>query len=701
MRYIYPKSTDSNAFLKLVMVRTKQIIGFGLSVLSVMACQKNEKITQDANPRTSFFDQSGMDTTVSPGNDFFTYANGNWVKKTAIPGDQTGWGSFYQLYEENQLKTKTILDEAAQADAKTGSVTQQVGDFYASGMDTVLIDKRGYEPVKAELAKIAALTDYKGVLNYIAADQTNRGGEFIGLFVGADDRQSSINRINFGQAGLSLPEREYYTKTDASTKKIRAAFVAYVAKLFTMIGVDSASARTKADAILAFETVLARSHKAPADLRDPVANYHKLAVTDLTRQMPNLDWRTVLTAMNLEKIDTVLVAQPGYYQALDKLLPATPIDVLKDRLVFDLLNNNASLLSKPFERASFEFNSKTLYGQPEQPERWKRIADRVDGSLGEALGQLWVKKYFPAEAKERMLTLVDNLQKVYRGRIDKLDWMAPETKKVALVKLDKFVKKIGYPDKWKDYSDIDVKRDDYFGNVQRARAHYFAEEFAKINQPVDRAEWGMTPPTVNAYANPTNNEIVFPAGILQFPFFDKDADDAINYGGIGMVIGHEMTHLFDDQGRQYDADGNLRDWWTKPDAERFGAKTLAVVNQYNDYTVLDNLHLNGRLTLGENLADLGGITLAYQAFKLTKQGQSTERIDGFTPDQRFFLGFAQVWRVKVRDETVRVGIATDPHSPAKFRVNGPLTNFAPFYRAFNVRPGQKLYKPEVQQARVW
>lgn len=675
-------------------------MGFGLSVLCLIACQKKNE-ESEVPRRTSFFDRAGMDTTVSPGDDFFTYANGGWLKKTTIPGDQTGWGSFYQLYEENQLKTRSILEEAAAANAKTGSVEQQVGDLYASGMDTVTIDKLGYEPVKAELARIAALTDYKGVLTYIATDKTNRGGEFIGLYVGADDRQSSINRINFGQSGLSLPEKDYYTKSDEPTKKIRSAFVAYVAKLFTMVGVDSLSAKTKADAILEFETTLARSHKSPADLRDPIANYNKFAVADLTKQMPNLDWRTLLTGMSLEKIDTVLVAQPAYYRALDQLLPTTPVSVLKDRLVFDLLNNNASLLSKPFERASFEFNSKTLYGQPQQPERWKRIASRVDQSLGEALGQLWVKKYFPAEAKERMLTLVDNLQKVYRERIEKLDWMAPETKKVALVKLDKFVKKIGYPDKWKDYSDVEIKRDDYFGNVTRARAHYYTEEFAKINKPVDKAEWSMTPPTVNAYANPTNNEIVFPAGILQFPFFDKDADDAINYGGIAMVIGHEMTHLFDDQGRQYDANGNLRDWWTKQDAERFSAKTQTVVNQYNGYSILDNLHLNGRLTLGENLADLGGITLAYQAFKLTKQGQGTEKIDGFTPDQRFFLGFAQVWRIKIRPETERVYVSTDPHSPAKFRVNGPLTNFAPFYQAFAVKPGQKLYKPEVDQAKVW
>ncbi|QHV97661.1 M13 family metallopeptidase [Spirosoma endbachense] len=681
------------------MTGTNRVLAVGLCMLVVTACQKKEK---DETPvRTSFFDKSGMDTTVLPGNDFFTYANGAWVKKTKIPDDQTGWGSFYLIYEENQKKTRSILEEAAKADAKSGSVEQKVGDFYASGMDTATINKLGYEPVKAELAKIAALTDYKQVLDYIAADETNRGGQFIGLYVAADDRQSSINRINFSQAGLSLPEKEYYTRTDEATKKVRAAFVAYIGKLFTMVGVDPASAKTKADAILEFETALAKSHKAPVELRDPVANYHKFAVSDLTKQMPNLNWRTLLNKMSLERIDTVLVAQPGYYQALDKTLPTAPISLLKDRLVFDVLDHNASLLSKAFEQASFDFNSKTLYGQPQLPERWKRIADRTDGALGEALGQLWVKKYFPAEAKERMLTLVDNLQKVYRERIEKLDWMAPETKKVALTKLDKFVKKIGYPDKWKDYSDVEVKRDDYYGNVQQARKHAYKEDFAKINQPVDRTEWGMTPPTVNAYANPTNNEVVFPAGILQFPFFDKDADDAINYGGIAMVIGHEMTHLFDDQGRQYDASGNLRDWWTKQDAERFKTKVQTVVNQYSTYTVLDNLHLNGQLTLGENLADLGGITLAYQAFKLTDQGKSTDKIDGFTPDQRFFLGFAQVWRIKVRDETERAGISTDPHSPAKFRVNGPLTNFEPFYRAFDVKPGQKLYKPEVEQAKVW
>ncbi len=683
------------------MFSAKPIYLAGLGLLILSSCSKSSDTTSaDVPARTIFFDKTGMDTTVAPGDDFFEYANGGWIKKTKIPEDQTGWGSFNVLYEENQKKTKAILDEAAAANASKGSPEQKVGDFYASGLDSATIEKRGYEPLKPQLAQIAALKDYKDALHYMAADEANRGGELFALYVGADDRQSSINRLNFAQGGLSLPEKEYYTRTDAESVKIRKAFLTYTTRLFTLTGVDSVAATKKADAILAFETTLAKAHKAPADLRDPVANYHKLSVSELNKLTPALDWKAFLSAMDLSA-DTVLMGQPEYYQALAKVLPTTPMDVLKDKMAFGLIDGNASLLSNDFVTARFNFYNKTLNGQPVQPARWKRIARAVDGSLGELLGQLWVKKYFTAEAKERMLTLVNNLQKVYRERIQQLDWMAPQTKEVALTKLDKFVKKIGYPDKWKDYSDVDVSRTMFFENVQSARKHTWREDLAKVNKPVDKTEWGMTPPTVNAYANPTFNEIVFPAGILQFPFFDKDADDAINYGGIGMVIGHEMTHLFDDQGRQYDANGNLRDWWTKQDAEKFNTKVQVVVNQYNGYTVLNNLHLNGRLTLGENLADLGGITLAYQAFKLTDQGKSNTKIDGFTPDQRFFLGYAQVWREKQRPEAERVGVQTDPHSPGKYRVNGPLTNFEPFYKAFGVKPGQKLYKPETAMAKVW
>ena len=678
------------------MTKTILIVLIG-SLCWLSACQDKKELTQT---RSSFFDATGMDTTVAPGDDFFTYANGNWVRKTPIPGDQSGWGSFYELFEENQKKTRAILEKAAAAGAANGSVEQKVGDFYASGMDTVTIEKKGYEPLKPGLARIAALNDYKQVLAYLASDEADRGGPLFGITIGPDERRSTHNRINFTQAGLSLPEKDYYFKDDGETKKVRTAFVDYVTKLFTLTGIDSATARRKADGILAFETALARSHKAPADLRDPIKNYNKLTVAELSRQVPEIDWKGFLGGMTA-KTDTVLVAQPAYYQTLGRLLATTPIEVIKDKLAFYHIDDNASLLSKPFVQARFEFAGKTLNGQQQLSDRWKRVSNNADEYLGELLGQLWVKEYFTPEAKERMQTLVDNLQKAYRNRIEKLDWMSPETKKTALVKLDKIVNKIGYPDKWEDFSDVTIARDDYFGNIQQARRHAWNKALKKVEKEVDKTEWVMTPPTVNAYANPTYNEIVFPAGILQFPFFDKDADDAINYGGIGMVIGHELTHLFDDQGRQYDAEGNLRDWWQKSDADQFTKKANQVVEQYDKYTVLDNMNLNGRLTLGENLADLGGLAIAYDAFKLTEQGKSNEKIDGFTPDQRFFLSFAQIWRIKLRDEAQRMYVKVDPHSPAKFRVNGPLTNFAPFYRAFEVKPGQRMYKPEVNQTRVW
>ncbi len=670
-----------------------------LVAIALDGCNRPADSTTDTAQR-SFFDVTGMDTTVRPGTDFFSYANGNWIKKTTIPADQSTWGSFTTLYEENLKRTKTLLDEAVSAKAPAGSIIQKVGDLYASGMDTVTIEKRGMEPVKAEIAKIMALRDYHQVLTYAVADEANRGSGLIGMSVGADDRQSTINRLGFYQSGTTLPEKGYYTRRDMATKVVREAFLAYAVELFALTGSKATEARKRASALLAIETRLADAHKTPEALRDPVANYHKMTVADLSQQAPNLNIPDLLRTMGV-KTDTILVGQPDYYVALSKLLPLLPVSVWRDKLLFNYLDSNTGSLTRPFLKASFRFYEQALSGQTEQSARFKRVTRLVDWGLGEALGELWVKKYFTPEAKTRMLALVNNLQTVYRARIETLDWMAPETKKVALIKLDTFTKKIGYPDKWEDYSDVVIRRDQYFENVQHCGRHAWQKALAKINKPVDKTEWGMTPPTVNAYANPTNNEIVFPAGILQVPFFDNAADDAINYGGIGMVIGHEMTHLFDDQGRQYDASGNLRDWWTKADAAQFKAKTKRIVEQYDVFTVLDGLHLNGKLTLGENLADLGGLTLAYEAFKRTEQGKSTQKIDGFSPDQRFFLGFAQIWRGKVRDETARLYVQTDPHSPEQFRVNGPVANFPPFYAAFGLKPGDALYKPIAEQAKVW
>lgn len=670
----------------------------GMSLILVFACKKTEQPeTTTAGP---FLDLAGRDTTVRPQDDFFMYANGNWFNTIEIPADQTGWGSFYILYEENQKKTKDLLEEAAAAKANKGSVKQKVGDFYASAMDTATIEKLGYEPIKGELAKIDAISSAQDLLDFVASQEYNRGGAFFGMFIGPDDRRSDINRINFFQAGTGLPEKDYYTSNDAAKKTVREAYVNYMAQALQLIGESAeASNKNRAEAILKMEAALATSHKSPVELRDPVANYHKYVITELNKETPNINWSNFLNKMGVTA-DTVLVGQPEYYKALSAQLKSTPIDVFKDKLRFDLVDGAANYLNRPFVEAKFEFN-KALTGQPQLSDRWKRVAAQTDNYLGELLGQLWVEKYFPPNAKERMLTMVNNLQTVYKNRIEQLDWMSAETKQKALEKLQAFMKKIGYPDKWEDFSDVTIDRNNYYQNVLEAQKHAWNKNLEKVEKPVDKAEWDMTPPTVNAGYYPSYNQIVFPAGILQSPFFNFEADDAINYGGIGAVIGHEMTHGFDDQGSQYDAAGNLTDWWTKEDRKKFMSKAQVVVDQYSGFKVLDSLKVNGQLTLGENLADLGGITLAYEAFKLTDQGKSNEKINGYTPDQRFFMSWANVWRIKDRPEQLQMRINVDPHSPEHFRTNGPLMNFEPFYNAFNVKEGDKMYKKPEDRAKVW
>ncbi|WP_374166101.1 M13 family metallopeptidase [Arcticibacter sp. MXS-1] len=675
---------------------TKVLSLAALPAALLAGCSQNK--TSEASKRTVFFEKSGMDTTVSPGENFFQYANGSWYKNTQIPASESGWGSFYILHEENQKDLRAILEQMAKD--PEGDNGKKVGDFYASGMDTAGIDKRGFEPVKPLLSRIDALKTPKELVNF-AADSFKEGEGFLfSFFVGPDDRISTKNAVNFQQAGLGLPNRDYYFNNDPANQKIRGEYVKYITTLFTLSGTDSVTARKTATEILKLETEIAKSHSTPVELRDPVKNYNKFAVPDFQKANPEFDIKDLLNRFNL-KTDTLLVGQPRYYKALASLLKTQPLALWKSKLKFEALSSSASALSSPFRKAKFEFYGKVLNGQQKEQERWKQMVSRTDQGLGELLGQVYVEKHFPAEAKERMLTLVNNLQKVYQERIEKLDWMGPETKKRALEKLNSFTKKIGYPDKWKSYDDVSISREKYYENLQSIARHGYKEMISKLGKPVDKAEWFMTPPTVNAYYNPAFNEIVFPAGILRFPFFDFNADDAINYGAIGAVIGHEMTHGFDDQGRQYDKDGNLKDWWTKEDAERFTKKSEMVVKQYDQYTVLNNLHINGKLTLGENLADIGGLAIAYDAFKLTEQGKGNEKIDGFTPDQRFFLGFAQVWRIKNRDEMLRTRISTDPHSPEMFRVNGPLSNMPQFYKAFNVKPGDKMYKPEAERVKIW
>lgn len=646
------------------------------------------------------FDVAGMDTSVHPGDDFFRYANGGWMKQTKIPDDQSGWGSFYTLYEENLKKMHEILEDLSKKkDHPKGSAEQKVGDFYASGMDTAAIEKAGYTPLQPMLAKIDAVKDYKELLQLLASSAKEGDGDLLGMYVGADERNSTKNILVLYQTGLSLPEKDYYTKTDSITVMQRNKLVQHIAAYFKLTGMDAAKADAAAATVLKLETAIAASHLTPVEQRDPVKNYNKMSVADLDKLAPNLSIAQNLNLMGIQT-DSVNVSQPKYYQALSKLLASESIDAWKAKVRYDYISSNASLLSKAFRDERFEFN-KIFSGASKQPERWKRMVDMTDGSLRDLLGEVFVKKYFPPEAKQRMDELVSNLQKAFSKRINALDWMSDSTKQRAQEKLNAFIRKIGYPDKWKSFDDVEISRDNFYGNMRSVAKHDWKEMVGKIGKPVDKTEWGMTAPTVNAYYNPTFNEIVFPAGILQFPFFNMSADDAVNYGAIGLVIGHEMTHGFDDQGRQYDAQGNLKDWWTAKDADLFKGKAAKVVDQYNKFVVLDSLHVNGELTLGENLADFGGLAIAWDAFQLTEQAKSTDKIDGFSPAQRFFLGYAQVWRLINRPETMRTRITTDPHSPEEARVNIPLSNFEPFYQAFGVTEKHKLFRPAADRARVW
>ncbi|MDO3641530.1 M13 family metallopeptidase [Mucilaginibacter sp. L3T2-6] len=671
-----------------------------IPVITVAGCSQPKTSSTEPAKRTVFFDKSGMDTTVNPGDNFFLYANGKWIKDTKIPPSENSWGLANMLFNDNQKHLHQILEDVGVNDNPQGSKEQKVADFYKSGMDTVTIEKLGYEPVKPLLAKIDAVADYKELVTLAAAGFKDGGGFLFGFYVAPDDRIANKNVVHFDQTGLTLDEKGSYLKTDSASVNIRKEYVKYIAKLFTLTGVDAATATAKANGILKLETEIARSHLSPEELRDPVRNYNKFTSADFQKQVPDIDLGGVFNLMGL-KTDTVLVGQPGYYKALDGLLKSQPIAVWKDKAAFGVLNDAATALSKRFVNAHFDFYGKVLNGQKVQKERWKKMVDKVDDSLGDLLGQLYVEKYFPADAKKRMLSLVNNLLNVYRDRIQKLDWMGPETKQRALDKLNAITKKIGYPDKWKNYDDVVITKDTYYKNLQAIARHNYNESVKKINKPVDKTEWGMTSPTINASYNPAFNDITFPAGILQWPFFDNNADDAINYGAIGLVIGHEMTHGFDDQGRQYDKDGNLKDWWTKEDAAKFNARVKVVIDEYNKYTVLDTLHLNGNLTQGENLADIGGLAIAYQAFKNTPEGKSNTKIDGLTPDQRFFLSCAQVWRAKRSDQLTRRLVSIDPHSPPMYRVNGPVSNMQQFYDAFGIKPGAKMYREDKDRVKVW
>lgn len=650
-------------------------------------------------PTTKHVVLTGINTSKKPGDDFFSYANGIWYDTARIPASQTGVGSYSFMNYPQRIRLQAILDSVSTRPHPAGSIEQQVGDFYASGMDTAAINKRGYEPIKPLLTRIDAVRDVASLLKLVADEQKVGDGSIISFYVDPDQQQSTLNIVQFNQTGIGLPERAYYSKTDSSTLAIQNAYQSYLTRLFELTGAEPKAARQNATIAYAIEKQLASAHRTNVELRDVKANYNKRAVATLAQQQPALNWPTLLTDLGL-KVDSINVGQPAYYEQLNAMLTSVSINDWKVYLKANALTNYASFLSQPFSDASFAY-AKILTGQAVKKTRAEDMTQAVDGSLGDALAQLYVKKYFPQEARTRMAVLVDNLKKAFEARINRLDWMSDSTKTKAKEKLHAFTQKIGYPDKWRDYSTMVVKRDAYFENRLSANQQEYRHNLAKVGQRVDRTEWHTTPPTVTAYNNPPLNEIVFPAGILQPPYFNVNADDALNYGGIGMVIGHEITHSFDDQGAQYDKDGNVTDWWTKADYAKFKTRTQQVIDQYNGFTVLDSVHVKGALTVGENTADIAGVAIAYDAFKLTQQGQDTTKIDGFTPDQRFFISIARIWRVKTRDAFMGMYVNTNPHSPAKWRVNGPLMNFTPFYKAFAVQPGDKMYKPERERITVW
>lgn len=647
-------------------------------------------------------DLANMDTTVSPCQDFYQYANGGWVKNNPIPDSESRWGSFNELAEKNNAILRELLTEASSnTTAAKGSAAQLIGDFYAAGMDSVAANEAGISPIKPELDKISAIKTTDELVKTVADLKTKGVGGYFSMYVSQDDKVSTQYALQAGQGGLSLPDRDYYLKDDERSKTIRTEYKKHLQNMFGLLGEDAATAQKKAQTVMDIEMKLAKASKARVDLRDPYANYNKMTIQEFAKQNPNLKVSQLLAGMGATASKEIIVGQPAFFKELNNLFKSVSLDDWKTYTTWHLARTSAPYLSQDFVQENFNFYGKVLSGAKEMQPRWKRVLRATDGALGEALGQLYVQKTFSPEAKQKAIEMVNNLQEAFKEHVRDLDWMSEETKQRALEKLGAFAVKIGYPDKWEDYKGLEISRDSYAANMMRASQFAFRDNIGKIGKPVDREEWFMSPPTVNAYYNPSMNEIVFPAGILQPPFFDPNADDAVNYGGMGAVIGHELTHGFDDQGAKYDYEGNLKDWWTKEDLEKFDARANAVADQYDQYTVLDNLHVNGKLTLGENIADIGGLNIAYTALQKALAKKNPGKIDGLTPEQRFFLAWAQIWRVNMRDEAQNQQILTDPHSPGRFRTNGPVANMPQFYEAFGCKQDDAMVRSDEKRIKIW
>ncbi|HEV3470539.1 MAG TPA: M13 family metallopeptidase [Pyrinomonadaceae bacterium] len=648
------------------------------------------------------FDTSRMDRSAAACTDFYQFANGNWLKTTEIPAAFSSWGSFNILAENNRKTLHEILEEAAKNKAPRGSVEQKVGDFYASCMDASRREAEGTKPLQPELARIEQIKSARDLQAQLA--HLHRMGvpalfDFDAL---PDFKNSSVVIGIATQGGLSLPTNEYYTKTDDKSKALREQFVQHVARMFQLLGDSPERAAAGAKTVMAIQTRLAQNSRTPVELRDFSKQYNKMTAKELSELTPSFAWGEYFAALGLPRDLSINVAHPEFYRAVDKMLTEVPLEDWKTYLRWHLVADAAPSLSSKFEDESFNFNGKILAGRKEQYPLWRRCVAATDAQLGEALGQAYVARAFTPESKRRMQTMVQNLIAAFRERVTKLDWMSDETRRQALAKLDAFGQKIGYPEKWIDYSSLDVTRDSYAQNVRRADAFEVRRELAKVGKPVDKTEWAMTPPTVNAYNNWLQNEIVFPAGILQAPFFSPEADDAINYGAIGAVIGHEITHGFDDQGAKFDLEGNLRNWWTDADLKNFEARSECIVNQFAAYEVEPGLKMTGKLVSGESIADLGGLQVAYDAFMKSLEGKPRPAdVDGFTPEQRFFLGWAQVWAAKYTPEIARLITQSDPHPISRFRVNGPLSNMPEFAAAFQCKAGDPMVRPEKERCQVW
>lgn len=651
----------------------------------------------------SGLDRNDMDLSIKPGTNFFDYAGGNWRKSHPIPAEYSRYGSFEVLIENNERQLHDLIEQLAKESHPAGSLEQKIGDLYNLAMDSTRRNREGWTPIKGQLEQVAAVKTLKDLT--ILSGQLGRYGveSYFGIGVGSDMKDSKMNIVGIQQGGLSLGNRDYYLENDEATQKIREAYKQYIVKMFRLVGDDEATAQKKMEAVFNIEMRIAKASKSMVELRDPEANYHKMTFNQLLNDYPGIDWSTLLLCSGFPAISYVDMGQPENIREIEKLMADTPIEDQKAYMAFKVIENASGQLSDDFRNATFDFYGRVMSGTTQDRARWKRAIGAVQGVLGEAVGKMYVEKYFPASSKERMVQLVRNLQKSLGERIQEQKWMSKETKEKALEKLNTFYVKIGYPDTWMDYSGLTIDPSkSYFENLCQASAFmtdYFIQK--DVNKPVDRARWQMTPQTINAYYNPTTNEICFPAGILQPPFFNPEADDAANYGAIGVVIGHEMTHGFDDQGSQFDKDGNLKNWWTEADRKNFEARTKVMADYFSKIEVLPGLYGNGKLTLGENIADHGGLNIAFQAFKEATAAHPLADKDGFTPEQRFFLSYAKVWIDNIRDEEIRNRTKNDPHSLGRWRVNGALPHIDAWYKAFNIGKNDPLYVPAKQRVDVW